>query len=201
MGLLDSLEQVVGGVVDAIDERRETLGVGGPDDNDLVKVVSSLEVADVGTDVVDVGLLVRAGDDVVGAVGLVGGDKVGVVDRGEGLEGLHLGLDLALEVVVEDLGAGHGVSEVQARDIPTAEDEVVGVNHGEDVVERDVDVVTLDIDSKLQGRSLDDGAKVVGLLDTFLGVPGQLAAVGNDGSGQGRSVVSTPADHHETSKK
>lgn len=201
VGILDSLEQVVGGIVDAIDERRETLGVGGPDNDHLVEVVGGLEVTNIGTDVLDVGLLVRAGDDVVGAVRLVGGDKVGVVDGGEGLEGLHLGLDLALEVVIEDLGAGHGVSEVQARDIPTAEDEVVGVNHGEDVVEGNVDVVALDIDSELQGRSLDDGAKVVGFLDTLLGVPGQLAAVGDDGGGQGRSVVSTPADHHETRKK
>lgn len=41
---LDSLEEVVGRVVDARDDVGITLGVGGPEDNDLVKAVGGLEV-------------------------------------------------------------------------------------------------------------------------------------------------------------
>ena len=195
---LDSVQQVVGGVVDALDQRGETLSVGGPDDNDLVEVVGSLEVADVSTDLLDVGMLVSAGENVVSTVRLVSGNEVGVVDGREGLEGRELLLDLTLEIVIQDLGTGHGLGQVQGRDIPTAEDHVVGVDHGQNVREGNVDIVTLLVNSELQGRSLDDGSKVVGGLDTLLGVPGKLAAVGDDGGGQGRSVVSTPADHHET---
>jgi hypothetical protein len=41
---LDSLEQVVRSVVDALDDVGIALGVGGPLYDDLVKVVGSLEV-------------------------------------------------------------------------------------------------------------------------------------------------------------
>jgi hypothetical protein len=45
MSTLDGVDEVVGSVVDAGLEVGETLGVGGPQDNDLLKVVGSLEVA------------------------------------------------------------------------------------------------------------------------------------------------------------
>lgn len=43
MALLERGEEVVGSVVDAFDNVREPLGVGGPEDNDLVQAVSLLE--------------------------------------------------------------------------------------------------------------------------------------------------------------
>jgi hypothetical protein len=42
---LDSLQEVVSSVVDAVDELSKSLGVSGPLNDDLLKVVSSLEVA------------------------------------------------------------------------------------------------------------------------------------------------------------
>ncbi len=79
MVLLDRLEQVVGRVVDAGQDLGVALGVGGPDDDDLVEAVLALELADVGTDLVDVRRLGLTGEGVVGTLLLVLGDKVGVV--------------------------------------------------------------------------------------------------------------------------
>ena len=62
-----------------------------------------------------------SGDDVVGALLLVRVDELGVVERGERLEERHLRRDLALEVVVEDLGATHGLVERHRRDVPSAD--------------------------------------------------------------------------------
>lgn len=45
MTLLDSLDQVISGVVDTRDDVSITLGVGGPENDDLVEVVLCLEVS------------------------------------------------------------------------------------------------------------------------------------------------------------
>ena len=60
--------------------RREALRVGRPQHDDLVELVGGLELADVLTDLLEVRVLVLAGQAIVRALALVGRDKVGVVD-------------------------------------------------------------------------------------------------------------------------
>lgn len=75
---LDSSEQVVGRVIDTRDDVGVSLGVGGPQDDDIVELIVLFEVSDIGPDVVQVGLLVIAGNQIVSPVSLVGCDEVGV---------------------------------------------------------------------------------------------------------------------------
>lgn len=159
----DGLFQVGGRVVDAGDELRVALGVGGPEDDDRVEPVLGLEGPDVVAELVKVSLLVFAGDDVVGALLLVGVDavafspvsahpsrgckkrgqrvQVGVVDAGKRDHLLHDGGELTLEVPLEDLGPTHGLVEREAGDVPAADDEVRGVDHREHVRDGNVDVL------------------------------------------------------------
>ncbi len=134
VGRLDRGEEVVGGVVDAGDQVGVALGVGSPEYDDTVEAVVLLELADIRADVVQVRLLVVAGNQVVGAGLLVRSNEVGVVDGWEGLaQKCHVGEDLALKVVVEHLSALHGLVHGDTRNVPTTENEVVGVDHGENI--------------------------------------------------------------------
>lgn len=64
-------------------------------------------------------------------------------------------------------------------------------------MEGDVDVlVGLGISTKLEGRAHDERAIVVGLARTLLGFPANVAAVGNDTSGDSGTVVAAPSDQH-----
>lgn len=196
--LLNGLEEVVRGVVDAGDDVGVALGVGSPHDNDLVEAVVLLELTDVTAELLDVSHAgLGALENVVGTVLLVGGDEVRVVDRGEGDHVGHLLLDLRLEGRLEDLGAVHGLGQVHLANVPAANDDVVGVDHGQDVVEGDVDVlVGLGVGAELEGGGHDDGAVVVGLAGALLGLPAEVAAVGKDTGGDGGAVVAAPADQH-----
>lgn len=169
---LNGLEQVLGGVVQTSADLSETLSVGGPDNDDLIEVLLLLEGADVVTEVLDDLLLVGGGDQVVGTVGLVGGNKVSRVDRGQGDDGLHVGDELTLQIPLQDLGAGHGVGEVHARDIPSSEDNIVGVDHGDQSAEGNKDLLTVLVLTNTDGGGLSQGAEVVGDLDAFLSLPG-----------------------------
>jgi hypothetical protein len=74
--ILDGLEEVLLGVVDAGDDLGVALSVGSPEDDDLVEAVGRLELANVLADLLEVGSLVLAGNDVVGALSLaVGGER------------------------------------------------------------------------------------------------------------------------------
>jgi hypothetical protein len=80
VGLGYSFHQVLGCVVDSVFQLAEPFGIGGPEDDHLVTLVLELEVSDVASDHLQVRHLVVALQDVVGSVGLVGGDEVFVVD-------------------------------------------------------------------------------------------------------------------------
>lgn len=196
--LLNSLEKVIGSVVDSINEVGEPLSVGGPQNNHLVEVVVGLEVTNVLSDLLDMshrGL--GALQDVVSSVLLVSGNEVGVVDGGKRSQPSHLLPDVSLQGRLQDLGTIHGLSQVQRADVPAANDQLVGVDHGQEIVEGNVDLlVGLGIGSKLDGGAHDDGAIVVGLLDAFLGIPHKLAAVSNDTGGDSGTIVTAPADEH-----
>lgn len=78
MGRLDGGEEVLGSIVDSGDDLGVSFSVGGPENNDVVELVVGLEISDIGSDMVEMGLLVVTGDEVIGSISLVGGDKVGI---------------------------------------------------------------------------------------------------------------------------
>ena len=140
-----------------------------------------------------------ARNHVVGTVTLVGGNEVRVVDAGQGRQSGHLLPNLVLQRGLEDLGTVHGIGHVHRANVPAADDEVIGVNHGEDLVEGDVDIfLGVSVGAQLHCGAHEDGAIVVGLLSPLTGLPGEAAAVGDDGGGDGGAVVATPADKHDT---
>jgi hypothetical protein len=140
-----------------------------------------------------------AGDDIVSALLLVSSNEVRVVNAGQRLHNGHFLADERLQRRREDLCAIHGVSKVHAADIPTTNDEVIGVNHWQKIVERNVDVLsTLAVDTELGRRTHDDRAVVVGTALSLLGLPNEIALVGNDTSCDGGSVVAAETDQHHT---
>lgn len=148
--LFDGLHEVLVGVVDSSLNFTESFSVGSPENDDLVDSVGNLEISDVLSDLVEVGKFVVTREDVVGSGFLVGGDEITIVDGGEGYDFLEVGSEFLLEVVVEDLGAGHGIGHVKSGDIPPVDDDVIGVNKGEDLVQRKVDFL-VSVDSDLGG--------------------------------------------------
>ena len=175
---LDRVKEVVCGVIHAWEDVGEALCVGRPEDNELFELVVRLELADVGAELLEVGLFVIAGKEVICTLLLIGGDKVGVVDRGERLDRSHQGDKLALKVPGEDLGTLHSRIKRSTRDVPPADDEVIGVHGGEDGGEGDMDILARrGVDTKAKGRSTEDGANVVGRPSAFLRAPGDIVGV------------------------
>lgn len=197
---LDGVYQVVGSVVDTGNDVGVPLSVGSPHDNHLIQAVLSLEVANILLDLLDVSpASLVALDDIVGTVFLVGSDKVGVVDTRQRLHLGHLLADLVLEGGLQHLSTVHGLGEIEAADIPTANGQVVRVDHGEQVVEGDVDLLAgLSIRAQLDSGAHDDRTVVVGGLLAIAGLPGDITTVGQDTSSYGGTVVSTPTDQHHT---
>lgn len=56
--ILDSGEEVVGGIVDASDDVAVALGVRSPEHNDTIQIVLSLELADIGPNVLEMSELI-----------------------------------------------------------------------------------------------------------------------------------------------
>ncbi len=197
---LDGLHEVLGGVVDTWDELSEALGVGSPEDNDLVKTVGGLEIAHVLADLLNVlhaGLITR--DQVISTILLVGGDEVWVVDGWKWLDGSHLFSNHLLEGWLKDGSAIHGILQVHGGDIPSTDDEVIWVDHWEDLVEWDVDVLGgLRISAQLHGGSHSDGSVVVGGAWTLTSLPGEVVTVGDDAGGDGGAVVASKTDQHHS---
>ena len=134
---------------------------------------------------------------VVGALVLVGGDEVGIVDARQRDHVRHLLADHGLERRLEDGGAVHGVGEVHAVDVPAADDQVVGMGHGQHVVEGHVDVLARGgVGAELERGGHEDGAVVVGGALALARVPDETEAVGQDSSGHGAAVVAAPSDEH-----
>jgi len=192
-------QKIVRRVVDPIDELRVPLSVGSPKNDDLVQIVIPLEVGNVLSDPLDVLPLVISGDDVVRTVFLIGGDKVGVVDRRQGRAHLlHERSDLTLEIVIEHLSSRHGLIHGHARDVPTTETKIVGVDHGKHVIDGDIDILaSLGVRTDPDRRSSDERSDIVGLDRAELGRPGDVVLVGEDSGRNSGSVVTTDSDQHQ----
>lgn len=73
------------------------------------------------------------------------------------------------------------------------------MDHGEDIRDGDVDLFAGGgLGTDAYGGSTKNGSDVVRLLDPGLGAPGDVVTVGENGSTESTSIVSTLADHHET---
>lgn len=83
----------------------------------LIHTGGLAEVADVLADFVEQ-LLLCSLQNVVGPRLLIGSDEVWEVDGGAGLHVLHKGTQLLLQIVVQDCGTLHGVSNVHGGDVP-----------------------------------------------------------------------------------
>lgn len=200
VAILDSLQEIVGSVVNAGQDIGKALGIGSPLNDDLVETVCSLEVIDVLADLLDVlhGSL-GAWDKVVGAIFLVRSDKVRVVDAGERLDLGHLLADQRLQRRLEDFGTVHGLGQVQTANVPTTNDEIVGVDHGHEVMEGDVDILArLAVDTELGRGSHDDGTIVIGTALALLSLPLKATTVGQNTRSDSCTVVATQTDQHNT---
>lgn len=107
----DRIEQVVGRIVDSIEEGRVTFGIRSPEDDDLIQPVRGFEGTNVGSNLVEVRLFVGSRESVVGSFFLVGVDESWVVDRGEWLVFGHFRGELALEIVIENASSTHSFVE------------------------------------------------------------------------------------------
>lgn len=139
-------------------------------------------------------------DDIVCTVTLVGRDKVWIVDAWQRSDLGHFLSNKVLECRLKDLCPIHCVGHVEGANVPTSDDKVIGVHHGQQVVERNVNVLaSLAVCTELDSRCHDNRAVVVGSLLTLASVPGKLTAIGNDRGGKGASVVTIQADEHHAS--
>jgi hypothetical protein len=200
VAIFDGLQEVVSSVVDTDLNLAVSFSVTGPHDDDFVELVGFLELSEVSSDSFEVLFLVVTGDDVISSFFLVGGNEVFIVDSGKGDDVLHVGFKLDLEIVFQDFSSSHGISQVHLADIPTTDDDIVGVNEGEDLVQGKEDFGVLGV-TDLSGRGLGDGAQIVGLVGTGSGVPGDVVLVGKDTSGEGGTVVTTETNEHSTKSR
>ena len=198
MRRLDRGQEVVRGVIHAREDVGEALRVGRPEDDDLLELVVGLELANVGAELLEVGLFVVARKEVIRTLLLIGGNEVWVIDGGERLDRSHQGNKLALEVPGEDLGTLHSCIERSTRNVPAADDDVIGMHGREDGGEGDMDILSRrGVDTKAHGRSTEDRANVVGRLNAFLRAPGDIVGVGEDSGGQGGAIVAAKTNHHQ----
>ena len=221
MRILDGLQEIVGGIVDSGDELGVSFGIGGPENDDGIQSVRSFKFSNVLSNLLEMYELVLSRHQIISSLGLVGVDELRVVDGGKGDEVGHVRSDLSLEVVLENFRSSHRTIEGHSRNIPSSnlrrrersvgrrgkrgkaetDDEIVGVHHGENVAEGDVDVLALVVGTESESRSPDERSEVVGILRSVSGRPGDVFLVGDDRRGESRSVVSTPSDEHETARR
>jgi len=198
MTFLDALEKILGGIVDTGDDLGISFGIGSPNNDDFIEMVTFLEITHVLPDLLDVIPFIVTGDQIIRAVRLIGSNEMRIVNRGQGLVLFEIRRDLALDIPFENLGAFHCSSDIERTDIPSSENEIIGMDHGKDLIQRNIDVISFLIDAEFHGTRLSDAAVIVGLNETVFGVEGNVVLVCGDGSSQGTSIVSTPTNEHKT---
>jgi len=104
-----------------------------------------------------------------------------------------------LQVILKNLGSSHSLIHRNTRDIPAVDDKVVGVDHRQHLGNGYKDIFTgFGIGTESDGRSSNQRPDVVGFLDSVLGMPRDVVLVGEVGSEDSGTVVSTEADEEET---
>lgn len=73
------------------------------------------------------------------------------------------------------------------------------MNHGQQIVHRNVDLLTSGcIGAELDGGGHDDRAIVVGSARSLASLPDETVAVGKDAGGNSGTIVAAPADKHHS---
>lgn len=165
--VLNSLQEVISGIVDTNRDLAESFGVCGPHNNNFIELVLGLEGSNVFSDLFEVLLLVVSWKGVISSVLLVGSDEIFVVNSWVRNYIFQVWCELGLEVIFDDLGSSHGVSQVHFTDVPTTNNDIVGVNKGQDLVQSHEDFRVLVV-SDLGGGRLGDGAQIVWLVGASL---------------------------------
>mmetsp|Transcript_21119 Transcript_21119/g.49874 ORF Transcript_21119/g.49874 Transcript_21119/m.49874 type:complete len:552 (-) Transcript_21119:169-1824(-) len=194
---LDGVQDVFRGVVDSLLDARKALRVGGPQQDDLVEFVLGLEIRNVLSDLFHL-LLLASTQDIVGTLALVGGNKVRKVDGRQRNNVLHVGVELLLEVVIQDLRSLHALRQVHFVNVPSAPDDLARVHHREHVFEGSKDGVAPGVVSELDRRGHHQRSPVVGLFLSLLCVPGNAEFVGQSTRDAGASIVSSETNQHDS---
>lgn len=195
--ILDSIEDILSGIVNSWGKHGETLGVSSPEDNNLVETVLFLEFSDILTNMLKMLLLVGSWDDIVSSGLLVSSDEVRVVDGWLRDDFLHEWVELLDEVVLKNLSSSHGFRQVELANVPSGDDDIIWVNKGENVVHGEVDFFRSRTSNLDCGRLSDRSIVVSGLFST-LGIPSELVLVGQDTTGDSSTVVTTKTDEHDS---
>jgi len=195
---LNGRKEVFGAIIKTGDNLGETLSVGGPEDNNLVDTRGSFEAANLLTDSLDLVLLGTL-DDVISTLFLIGSNEVSIVDTGHRKQILHIRNELLLKIPVKNLSTLHGLGQVKVGDIPTANDNIIGVNERKKAIEGNINLLTLII-ANAESGSLGKRTVKVGLLKTLLGHPCDAMLVGEQTSRKSRSIVATPTNQEDTEK-
>lgn len=105
---------------------------------------------------------------------------------------------LPLQVVLEDLGSLHRLVKWNTGNVPSTDDEIVGVDHWKHLRDRYEDVLAgLWLGSDPHSGGSDKRTDVVWLLKAILGVPGDVVLVGEVSRDHSRTVVTTETDEEE----
>jgi len=197
MTLLDALDEILSRIIDTRDNLCITFRIGSPNNNDFIHIMLRLERFNVIANMLHMFPFIVSGDQIVCTRRLICRDERGVIDRGKRLVLRELFGDLTLDIIVQDFGAGHGRGQVEGTNVPPTEDKVVRMDHGEDLIERGVDIVAIGIDAQLHGGRLRDATIVIGFHQAVFGVETDLVAVGSDGGSQRTAIVTSPSNQHQ----
>ena len=178
----------------------EHLGVGSPKDHNFVN--SLLHVLDVLSDLVNA-LSVGTLKDVVNSVRLIGGDELWVQDGWQRLDLLQVILKGVDEVWLKNMGPLACGEEISLVDVPTRDLEVARVDHWHEVLDWLVDILKLvggwvHLVTNVGGGALSERSMEVWVLDTLLGLPSLTLFVGQNSGCEGRTIVTSEADKHDT---
>ena len=186
-------------VVKGVDLRQEEhLSVGSPKHDNLF--CSLFHILDVLLEGIDQ-FTVSAGQNIVHSVGLIGSDVVRVENSWQGVDLLHLFLELLKKSGLEDSGAHGRLIKVLSFDIPSGDLKVHRVSHRNQLLDWLVNIFhvasfLVKFKTDMGGGTLGEGAKEVGLLLSIASGPGKLATISENASSEGSAVVTSKTDEH-----
>lgn len=133
--------------------------------------------------------LVGTMENIVGSITLVSSNEIRVESSLHRLNSLKILLKLFDESRLKNVSSLAGIIDTLFTNIPTRDDQINWINHGQKILDRLVDIIKLSIsfvvlESSVAGSTLCEGTKHVGLNLTVFGVPSDLLLVGNDTSSE-----------------
>jgi len=134
---------------------------------------------------------------------LIGSDILLVEDSWKGNNTLKVLLEGVDEGWLENVGSLACVIKIHVADVPSADDEVAWVYHWHEIFDWFENILELVgllvvLVANMGGCALGEGPVEVGVLNTSLGFPRLSLFVGKNTGGEGRSVVSTKTDKHNS---